>query len=127
MRLRPCVRPHLGVASITRTGSTSSEHADDSSERSSRCGTSKTAIQRRAESGGKATPAAPENAPDGIRPKICLPVRPMLPTLRTAVVQLKSMTVKNLPRTISERVAGQMSSVSIVPRSFSPATRSIAG
>jgi hypothetical protein len=36
-------------------------------------------------------------------------------------------TMRNLPSTISTREAGLHSSVSIVPRSFSPAVRSIAG
>ncbi len=40
---------------------------------------------------------------------------------------LASITVKNLPRTISDRLAGLISRVSIVPRSFSPAQRSTAG
>ena len=36
-------------------------------------------------------------------------------------------TIKNFPKTISTRATGLHSSVSIVPRSFSPAVRSIAG
>ena len=47
--------------------------------------------------------------------------------VKSAVDALNSITVRNLPSTISVRAAGQISSVSIVPRSFSPAARSIAG
>ena len=36
-------------------------------------------------------------------------------------------TIRNLPNTMSTRATGLQSSVSIVPRSFSPAVRSIAG
>ncbi len=49
----------------------------------------------------------------------------MLSRFKTAVVTLASITVRNFPRTISDRLAGLISSVSIVPRSFSPAHRSI--
>ena len=55
------------------------------------------------------------------------PVSPMLTRFRSAVVMLASITVKNLPRTTSVREAGLSSRVSIVPRSFSPAQRSMAG
>ena len=51
----------------------------------------------------------------------------MLAMFSRAVAMLASMTVKNFPTTISTRLAGLMSRVSIVPRSFSPAHRSIAG
>ncbi len=54
-------------------------------------------------------------------------VRPMLTRLSNAVAALKTQIVRNLPQTISSRLAGLMSSVSIVPRSFSPAQRSTAG
>ena len=60
-------------------------------------------------------------------PARTIPVRPMLTRFRTAVVTLASITVRNLPITISARVAGLISRVSIVPRSFSPAHRSTAG
>ena len=49
----------------------------------------------------------------------------MLTRFRSAVITLASITVRNLPRTISARLAGLISRVSIVPRSFSPAHRSI--
>ena len=55
------------------------------------------------------------------------PVIPMLTRFSTAVTMLKSMIVSSLPRTISLRSAGLLSSVSSVPRSFSPAHRSTAG
>ena len=51
----------------------------------------------------------------------------MLSRLSRAVPPLKTQMVRNLPRTISSRPAGLMSSVSMVPRSFSPAHRSTAG
>ena len=51
----------------------------------------------------------------------------MLSRLSRAVAALKTQIVRNLPQTISSRLAGLMSSVSIVPRSFSPAHRSTAG
>ena len=51
----------------------------------------------------------------------------MLSRLSRAVAALKTQMVRNLPQTISSRLAGLMSSVSIVPRSFSPAHRSTAG
>ena len=56
-----------------------------------------------------------------------MPVRPMLTRFSRAVITLASMTVRNLPSTISDRLAGLISRVSIVPRSFSPAHRSMAG
>ena len=46
---------------------------------------------------------------------------------KTAVEMLKSITVRSLPQTISDRSAGLLSKVSRVPRSFSPAHRSTAG
>ena len=52
---------------------------------------------------------------------------PMLSRFNTAVAMLNSMTVSSLPQTISLRSAGLLSSVSSVPRSFSPAHRSTAG
>ena len=58
---------------------------------------------------------------------IWTPVSPMLTRLSRAVVMLASITVRNLPSTISVRDAGLRSRVSIVPRSFSPAQRSIDG
>ena len=51
----------------------------------------------------------------------------MLSRLSKAVVALKTQMVRNLPQTISSRLAGLMSSVSMVPRSFSPAVMSMAG
>ena len=57
-------------------------------------------------------------------------IQPVIPTLTrfsTAVIMLKSIIVSNLPTTISLRCAGLQSSVSKVPRSFSPAHRSTAG
>src|SRR5690242_19317841 len=54
-------------------------------------------------------------------------VRPMLSRLSNAVAALKTQMVRNLPQTISSRLAGLMSNVSMVPRSFSPAHRSTAG
>ncbi len=72
-------------------------------------------------------------APERVGPRLAtcaaiwIPVRPMLTRFRSAVVMLASITVKNLPRTISVRLAGLRRSVSIVPRSFSPAQRSMAG
>ena len=50
-----------------------------------------------------------------------MPVKPMLKRFKTAVMTLASMTVRNLPSTISAQVAGLIRRVSIVPRSFSPA------
>ena len=58
---------------------------------------------------------------------IWMPVKPMLTRFNSAVVMLATITVRNLPRTISVRLAGERSRVSIVPRSFSPAQMSIAG
>ena len=58
---------------------------------------------------------------------IIQPVRPMLRRFSTAVTMLKSMTVASLATTISLRPAGLHKSVSNVPRSFSPAQRSMAG
>ena len=57
----------------------------------------------------------------------CQVVRPMLSRLSRAVAALKTQMVRNLPQTISSRLAGLISSVSMVPRSFSPAQRSTAG
>ena len=51
----------------------------------------------------------------------------MLTRLSSAVAMLNVITVSSLPHTISLRAAGLESSVSSVPRSFSPAHRSIAG
>ncbi len=51
----------------------------------------------------------------------------MLNRLTRAVPALKNQMVRNLPITISSRPAGVISSVSMVPRSFSPAQRSTAG
>ena len=56
-----------------------------------------------------------------------MPVRAMLRMLSTAVATLNSITVSSLPQMISVRSAGLLSSVSSVPRSFSPAHRSTAG
>ena len=47
--------------------------------------------------------------------------------LNTAVIMLNSITVNSFPQTISLRSAGEHKSVSSVPRSFSPAQRSMAG
>ena len=55
------------------------------------------------------------------------PVIPMLTKFSAAATMLKSMIVNSLPTTISLRWAGLLSSVSRVPRSFSPAQRSTAG
>ena len=57
----------------------------------------------------------------------CQVLTPMLARLSSVVAALKTQMVRNLPQTISSRLAGVMSSVSIVPRSFSPAHRSTAG
>ena len=48
-------------------------------------------------------------------------------TFHTAVPNPIAATARNFPTTISDRSAGLMSSVSIVPRSFSPAVMSMAG
>ena len=50
-----------------------------------------------------------------------------LARFKMAVAMLKIMIVSNLPHTISIRSAGLLSKVSSVPRSFSPAHRSMAG
>ena len=71
--------------------------------------------------------ASEETAAAPTRRASCTPVRPMLTRLRSAVITLARSTVRNFPITISGRVAGLMSRVSIVPRSFSPAQRSTAG
>ncbi len=55
------------------------------------------------------------------------PVMPRLNRLSTAVAMLNSIIVSSLPQTISLRSAGLLSSVSSVPRSFSPAHKSTAG
>ena len=55
------------------------------------------------------------------------PVTPKLAMFNSDVAMLKSITASSLPVTISERWAGLHSSVSKVPRSFSPAHRSMAG
>ncbi len=55
------------------------------------------------------------------------PVMPMLRMFNTEVAMLNVMIVNNLPHAISLRSAGLQCSVSNVPRSFSPAHRSIAG
>ncbi len=67
------------------------------------------------------------SAPDGSWLWNCQVVTPMLSRLSRAVPALKTQIVRNLPRTISSRAAGLMSSVSMVPRSFSPAHTSTAG
>src|SRR5438034_962719 len=54
-------------------------------------------------------------------------VTPMLARFRSAVAALNTQIVRNLPQTISSRLAGLMSNVSMVPRSFSPAHKSTAG
>ena len=54
-------------------------------------------------------------------------VTPMLAGFNKAVAALKTQMVRNLPQTISGRLAGLMSSVSMVPRSFSPTVTSRAG
>ena len=55
------------------------------------------------------------------------PVKPMLARFNSDVAMLNSITVSIFPATISDRSAGLESSVSSVPRSFSPAHRSMAG
>jgi len=55
------------------------------------------------------------------------PVSATLARFSTTVSTLKSITVSSFPQTISLRRAGLQSRVSSVPRSFSPAQRSIAG
>src|ERR1700736_298223 len=52
---------------------------------------------------------------------------PMLARFQRVVEPLKSQMVRNLPQTISSRLAGLISRVSMVPRSFSPAQTSTAG
>ena len=52
---------------------------------------------------------------------------PMLSRFSMTVIMLKSMIASSLPSTISVRPAGLQRSVSSVPRSFSPAHRSMAG
>ena len=54
-------------------------------------------------------------------------VKPRLIRFNSAVAALNVITVSSLPHTISVRSAGLESSVSSVPRSFSPAHRSTAG
>ena len=51
----------------------------------------------------------------------------MLLQFKTAVDILAVVTAQSLPQTISAREAGLHNKVSSVPRSFSPATKSIAG
>ena len=55
------------------------------------------------------------------------PVTPMLARFNNDVAMLKIITVSSFPHTISLRRAGLHSKVSSVPRSFSPAHRSMAG
>ena len=55
------------------------------------------------------------------------PVMPRLAIFNSDVAMLNIITASSLPVTISDRSAGLHSSVSSVPRSFSPAHRSIAG
>ncbi len=55
------------------------------------------------------------------------PVPPTAAMFKSTVPMLKSMTVSSFPATISPRSAGLESSVSSVPRSFSPAHKSMAG
>ena len=55
------------------------------------------------------------------------PVAPTATRFNVTVATLNNMIVSSLPHTISVRSAGLESSVSSVPRSFSPAQRSTAG
>jgi hypothetical protein len=54
-------------------------------------------------------------------------VSSMLPRFSAAATTPMSATVTNLPATIAPGGAGAVSSASSVPRSFSPAARSMAG
>ena len=65
--------------------------------------------------------------PSGSRSPYTQVVTPMLARLSRLVAMLKVITVSSFPQTISLRFAGLDRSVSSVPRSFSPAHKSIAG
>ena len=54
-------------------------------------------------------------------------VRPIESSRQAIAASDPVSTIRNLPSTRSTRATGLQSSVSIVPRSFSPAVRSIAG
>ena len=56
-----------------------------------------------------------------------IPVIAMLIRFNSDVAILKLITVSSLPIAISDRSAGLLSKVSNVPRSFSPAHKSMAG
>ena len=60
-------------------------------------------------------------------PKPRSTVSPIEAMLRSPVVSAMVATARNLPATTSTRAAGATKSVSRVPRSFSPAVRSMAG
>ena len=57
--------------------------------------------------------------------KACRPLPKLIPRpamVRTLLIRQTAMTAPNFPSTMSRREAGETSSVSKVPRSFSPAT-----
>ena len=77
-----------------------------------------------------AEPHGSENWRFAARPKRKTPdwkVRSMLRRLTIAAVIPSSATARNFPVTISRDGTGAVSSVSSVPRSFSPAAMSMAG
>ena len=70
---------------------------------------------------------SPPTMPAGRNRPSTVVVRAIDTALATSVASVTANTATNLPATMSNAEQGAISSVSIVPRSFSPAIASMAG
>ena len=70
---------------------------------------------------------SPPTIPAGRNRPSTVVVRAIDTALATSVASVTANTATNLPATMSNAEQGAISSVSIVPRSFSPAIASMAG